>query len=308
MLRRILIAFFAALTVIGCTKKSPSGEGKPVIVVSIFPLQSLVKQLVGEQADVICLLPIGVSSHGYEMNPAQRNAVNRADLIVTIGPGIDDWAEALARSQKKSQHLSMSVSLGLKASAGADHDHHGHDHDHEHEHAGPNPHLWLDPASTEVFVRKHLGPRVQSLLGLPADTRLADELKALDEELGEQLKPFAGGKLITYHNAFDPLAEHYGLQVAATLTAVSAPGQLTPARINHAIEVIKKFQVHTVYIEPQFPPEAANVLKNEAGVSVMMLDPLGDPNDPRRDSYQNVMRFNVQAIINGLKAPAPAQP
>lgn len=306
MAYRLVIAFCVLLLCLGCSRKPQEPSGKPVIVVSIFPLESLVRQLAGDKVEVICLLPVGASSHTFEPTARQRDAVRRADLVVTIGPGIDDWAGAMAKSQRKktSSLLCMSAAMGYQTG----HEHHDHgdgdDHEHEHDHTGPNPHLWLDPVLTEKFVREHLGPAVQKLAGLPADSALADELKRLDTELADLLKPHAGGKLITYHNAFDSLAERYGLSVAATLTAVSAPGQLTSSRVNKALAVIHEHKVRTVYIEPQFPAEAANSLRNETGVAVMMLDPLGDGNDPQRDSYQNLMRYNVRMIIEGFNPPA----
>ncbi|MEX0741648.1 MAG: metal ABC transporter substrate-binding protein, partial [Phycisphaeraceae bacterium] len=131
---------------------------------------------------------------------------------------------------------------------------------------------------------------------------LSEEFAEIDREYTEALAPYADAKIITFHNAFDRMVERYGMEMAATLTPVDAPGALTSGRVERALQVIAEHDVRTVYAEPQFPAEAFRVLENEAGVRVLILDPLGDPYDSERDTFQKIMRRNLETLVDGLGA------
>jgi ABC-type Zn uptake system ZnuABC Zn-binding protein ZnuA len=153
-----------------------------------------------------------------------------------------------------------------------------------------------------------LGEQLSTLIPAAAEDisqnaqHLADELAALDAEYRQRLEPFKGRSIVTYHNAFDRLAERYGLKVAVTLTPIDSPGAMTPQRMEQAIEAIGKYKLRVLFAEPQFPDDAANAVRAETGVAVMTLDPIGDANDPQRDTYQKLMRYNLDTLIKGLSA------
>ena len=165
MLRFALIALL--MLPAGCSRKdSGGGGGKPVIAVTIVPLASLTQQLVGDAAEVITLIPAGISPHGYEPTAQQMEALQRASIVVLNGAGYDNWAkDAAARRRSKPVIFVFAEMVGADtAEHGAD-AHEGHDHakgephndeapgeHHAHDHGGVNPHLWVDPVLARKFV------------------------------------------------------------------------------------------------------------------------------------------------------------
>jgi len=353
--RRVAVCLALAAGLVwlgGCgEERSPgsAGAGKPVVAVSIYPVANLVEQMVGEAAEVVCLLPPGQSPHAFEPGASQMNALSRARLVVTVGLGLDHWVEQAARAAGRSEAVMFVAGdrLGLADGDGpadahaddhADHEaaeHHepgdegGHDHDEHHDHEthdgrhdqgndhghahGPNdPHIWLDPVLMERLVAGPLADALAAALPEASEqiraraAALADELRAMHRAFEERLAPFAGQGIVTYHSAFDRLAARYGLRVAATLSPIETPAGVTLASLRQAVAAIREQAIRTVFTEPQFNPEALRPLRDQVDVRTLVLDPLGDPYDEQRATYQALMRYNVRTLAAGL-SPAEAE-
>lgn len=310
----VLNLFLLAMVLIGCDRQESqstgAGERSNVIVTSIFPLQSVVEQLVGSELRVVSLMPPGANPHDFEPTAEQLAAVSGADMMVMVGLNLDPWALKVAKA-RKIPVISMAEMVGLAspdAHAGHDHDDHAHDHaghDH-HDHSGLNNHLWLNLDYTQKMVRELTGilaeqhPDKAQVIRSNSETLLAN-LTALDKELAEQLKPVPVKELVTFHNAFDPLAERYGLKVVAHLADIDlAPGgEVRSTDLVQAIEAIRKYNLKVIYAEPQFPAKAVEMIARETQAKVLKLDPEGNPNIPGYTTYQEMLRTNAKTLVEG---------
>jgi len=334
----------------GCGSREEPAEagGPPRVAVSIFPLASLVQDVLPPEAEVTLLLPPGRSPHGFEPQADRVAELARADVLVVNGLGLDAWAEDAASAVAPGiEVLRLAVLVGRSGGAGHhghehgddDHDAHGHARDdhgyaedhgdgdgpdaaesddpapadgHGHDHSGPNPHLWLDPILADHFVRRladDLAARYPDHAGairLRA-AELRDELASLDAGYREAAAEMPTRELVTFHNAFDVLAARYGLEVVAHLTPVelSPGGEVPPGRLGDAIEAIRSRGLGVVYAEPQFPDRAVEALRQETGVRVLRLDPLGDPTVAGYRDYSAMMRSNLAVLIEGQGGVVP---
>lgn len=308
----VLIAVGAGLA--GCDRGAKP-SGKPIIVATTYPLASIVEQIVGDAADVRCIIPPGVSPHGFEPTSEDAEAIAQAKAVVLVGGGFDEWV--LGKSPKRGKDGPVIIAMAEPA----EHDHHdhghghGHDHGHEHHHhEGANPHIWLDPVRMAEFAH-HLSHDLMPVFSeTVADEihnrahELEEEIETIDAEYRKALAPIADKKIITFHDAFDVMAARYKIEVAATLMPPELTGTLTRARIEQAIEAVRKHRLGVIYTEPQFPAEAGDVLRREAGVKVLTLDPLGDPAVPQRATYQKMMRYNLETLVKGFAIePEPSE-
>ncbi len=299
-------------------------DGKPVIAVSIFPVASLVEQLTGDWAEVTTLLQPGASEHEGEFTPDQVRRLNRADLLIVVGMNLDPWAEQAAQhAERKLPIWSMADLLGSRADvdnlhpvseAGADSrpPRSGGD-----EQAGkrpppepgpPNNHLWLDPVLARRFVAALAGKLAERYPAhgdaiRAAAEKLNDDLKELDAEYREQLALVPQHELITFHNAFDLIARRYGLTVVAHLTDIDLlpGGEVPPDRFMEAVRAIRQYKLNAVYAEPEFPDVVLNSIHRETGVELLQLDPLGGPRQPGYQTYQEMMRSNLKALVKGQR-------
>lgn len=313
---RLLVAVALALVpALGCgsatSESAKPANAKPAIVASVFPIANLIEQIVGDAAEVKAFMPPGANPHGFEPGAAQVALVAKADVLIPVGLNFDLWLErsATASGRRDLKPLRMADLLGIKADPHADHHHShaGHGHQHGPECSGPNPHLWLDPVLTIQFVEK-ITPRLAAMV--PADqqegvlqrsAKLVAELKQIDDEYRTQLGAVPVKNLITFHNAFDLPAERYGLKVVAHLAdLVAAPrGDVTVAQMTSVITAARKHNLKVIYAEPQFPRQAIETIQREAGLKLLILDPEGDPISGHYRTYQDMMRKNLQTLVEG---------
>jgi len=310
-----LVAVASAALLAGCGEREGAsaggGAGELRVVVSIFPLGSLVEQAVGEAGGVTVLLPAGASPHGFEVTASQVRTLAEADLLVRVGQGLDPWAERAAqRVNPDIDILRMAEMVGASQNhEAAHHDHHGHEHHHASHHDAPltaNPHHWLDPERTAMCLealRPHLAehaPEHNARIQAHIDA-LLEEVHAVDAAYREALKDVKRRELITFHNAFDLLAARYDLNVVAHLTPIELTpgGEITPDRLKRAVRAIEAHALPVVYAEPQFPDSAVAALREQTGVNVLRLDPIGDPRREGYASWQKMMRSNLQTLVDG---------
>ncbi len=278
----------------GCAP-APSGgtTGKPVIGVSIFPLASLTRQLVDDWADVVTLLPADASPHNVELNADQVRELNRANLLVVVGSGLDPWAEQAAAATRRSG-LKIVRTADMAPDSARD---------------PANNHLWLDPVITREFVAR-LAEQLEQQYPAHAEQirqaakSLDGDLKQLDDDYRRELSAAPEKNLITFHNAFDLTAQRYGLNIVVRLTdiEISPGGEVTPDRFREAVDAVRKYKLKTLYAEPEFPAEVIEALRRQTGARVLVLDPQGNPNVAGYRTYQEMMRSNLKNLVSGQSA------
>jgi len=189
----------------------------------------------------------------------------------------------------------------------ATHDHDDEAHDHDHDHTGPNAHVWLDP--TRMITITHAladalaaeDPTRADAIQQRADAYIR-ELEVLDAEIAELLAPYEGAAFIPFHDAWPYFAERYGLQLVMEIEPF--PGREPTARqLAAAIAIIEEYGATAIFSEVQLPDRPAQVLADEAGVALGILDPLGG--SEARPTYHDLVRYNAQVIADTL---TPTQP
>ena len=296
----------------GCDRGGQAGHRKPVIVASIFPVANLVEQMTGDWAEVASLLPASQSPHDAELPPDQYRLLARADCVVVVGLGLDPWADkavAALGDQRQSVFRFSDLIAGSAKNSGSAAGETGAPG------APKNNHLWLDPVLTIRFVealsarlKKRYPDHAASIA--TATERLTADLHPIDREYAEQLARVPEKRLITYHNAFDLIAERYGLEIVVRLTDIELTpgGEVTSDRLREAIDAIHKYHLKTLYAEPEFPDQVIARLREETHAEVLLLDPQGNPAVPGYRTYQEMMRSNLATLVKGQGGKPASSP
>ncbi|MFH0875635.1 MAG: zinc ABC transporter substrate-binding protein [archaeon] len=128
---KYLIALIFAFGLLSsCTNiETEKTSDKITVVTTIFPLYEFAKEVGGNKADVTLLLPPGTEAHTYDPKPSDINKIEKADVFVYIGAGMEPWAHDIIEgtSNLKLTLLDASSKVTLLKS-----DLHG-EHSHEHE-------------------------------------------------------------------------------------------------------------------------------------------------------------------------------
>jgi zinc transport system substrate-binding protein len=295
------LALVAAMQA-SCTGSAPEPPRGPIVVVTIQPLASLVRDVVGEAGTVRALLPPGASPHTFDPLPRDVAELEGARLLVRVGKGLDDWSERLLAGVGVPPRVLTLLDLAeirpLDWPTDDDAAEHGH-------HGSKDPHAWLDPirmrdaflpalatALTEVDPEGAKGYRARA-------ATLAATLTRADARIRSSLAAVTATHFIAYHDSWRYFAERYGLEQIASIESY-AGDEPTAAELADLIGLARSRDVRAVIMEPQLGERIARNIATDLRARIELADPLGDPTDPARDTYAKAMEFNGAAFARAL--------
>lgn len=296
---------FLALCLLGvvlnlwvCSERSPK-HGHLTVTASIFPLADVVKAIGGAGVEVDILIPPGASPHVFEPSPEVYRRFSETKLFVMAGAGLEFWAEKLIEANAGSDLRVLRAADGIELIQTTGHDH-GPD-----EYRTGNPHVWLDPLLVE-----DLAGRISRMLSeLDPDrseeyarnlVRFRERLAGLHREIEDAVGRFSVREFVAFHPSWSYFARRYGLREAGIIQR--SPGRdPTPRQIEEIVAAVRRYRIRAVFAEPQFNITAARAIAEEAGVAVLILDPLGGPDLPGRDSYLALMRHNLEIMQEAMQ-------
>lgn len=261
--------------------RDSSGRGspdlKPLIAVSIQPQAYFVQRLAGDRMELLTLVGPGQSPHSYEPTPRQMADLSRAQAWFTIGVDFENALKPKITALYPGLRL-VDTTLGIKFRSLEAHSHDDHDEqdDHDEELGARDPHVWLGRDSVKVQVGhilaalSALDPEGSSSYKANHDAFLR-EIDTLFEGLAKRLAPLRGKPVFVFHPAFGYFFDEFGIIQEAVETGGKEPTQRTLAAL---IEKARKEGASTIFVQTQFPVNAARSIASAIGGSVVEIDPL----------------------------------
>ena len=297
----------------------PAGAAAPTgqlpVAATILPLGDFCQKIGGDLVQVQVLIPPGASPHAFEPPPSIMARASQARVFVYIGAGLEPWAAKLLGARGNSDQVVVEAAQGLQLLQETHH--HGHEEpgtkpaaSHHEEaaspepHQGGNPHIWLDPVLVQDICRKIAGAFIQADPAHRAqyEANLQSYLAALEElnrEIDSRARAWTLRDFVSFHPSFSYFARRYNLHEAGVIE--EAPGrEPTPRQLQDLVAAVRRSGIRVVFAEPQFNPRVAEVIAQEAGVKVLMLDPIGGP-PPYGSDYLKLMRYNLAALDEALR-------
>jgi zinc transport system substrate-binding protein len=291
-----------------------AGSERIPVFTSIFPVADMVREVGQERVRVQAILPPGASPHTFEPTPQQMVELSKARLFIKIGAGLEFWAEKLLRAGTSGGLAMLDLSQGMPLLREV----HGHSHrPHEKREVpspresvpekaeGADPHYWLDPLLAQKMVERiadrlgALDPAGQKIY-LANASRFNRELETLHREILEKVRSFKVREYVTFHPAWNYFSNRYGLKVVGVI--MEAPGrEPSPRDIARMVKELKTFKTRIVFAEPQFHPKIVQAIAKEAQAQVLFLDPLGDPENPEKNGYLRLMRYNLTQMEKAMR-------
>ncbi|WP_020616814.1 metal ABC transporter solute-binding protein, Zn/Mn family [Paenibacillus daejeonensis] len=108
------------------------------VVTSIYPVYFMAKEIGGDHADVVNLIPAGVEPHDWTPGSADLMRATQADLFLYNGAGLEGWVDQFLKGlNADATVVTAEMSEGIKLIEGGahDHSHEGDDHAHEDDHS-----------------------------------------------------------------------------------------------------------------------------------------------------------------------------
>lgn len=280
------------LTAAACGTDGSVTSSRPQVVVTTSVLGDVVRNLVGDQAEVTVLMAPGAVPHEVAPSARQVAKMRSADLLVTNGLGLEaGLVDTIDAARREGTEVVAAVD-GVEV-------------------LGTDPHFFTDPVrmrAAAAYLGKALADRVPSLDTKAFRGRVAgylDALDALDTEIAATLAvvPPERRILVTNHESFGYFAARYDFQVLGTVIPSGSPLAEPSARYMSALAAqIAQAGVPAVFAETSSPARLAHALAAEgAHIEVVELytESLG-PAGSAGATYLDMMRTDGRRIAAAL--------
>jgi zinc transport system substrate-binding protein len=322
-MRSVSLVAVVLLALAGCqdaSKEAPKAQAptkveapRPLVVASFYPLYEFARQIAGDRADVVSLVPPGVEPHDWEPAPRDVARVEKATLFIYNGAGFDPGAERLAKTAASAGRPVAEATTGLPLLA-ADH---GKDDGHGHGHgkakapateAPRDPHVWLDPmlAQAQVgIIRDALAKadpaNAQHYAGRA--TTYTAKLAGLHEAYTKGLEKCARREIVVSHAAFTYLARRYKL-VQVPVMGLAPQSEPSPAEVARVVRTVRRIKAKVIFFETLVSGRLADTLASEVGAKTMVLNPIEGltPDEEKAGKdYTGLMEQNLQNLRAALE-------
>ena len=251
-----------------------SDDGKPLVVVSTTVLESIVKDLAGDQVDILVLVSPSVCPGHYDVRPSDVWAVSNAKLI--LYHGIEPWVEKLVEASNSKADV-------VKVS-------------------GP----WNTPDALKERYQD-VAKILEEKLGISVQERLSEKLKEINE-VSEELKAKAEAYNFNDVNVIvmkwqKSFVEWLGFNVVASYPP---PEKLSTKDI---VELEKKAREENVLLVIDNLQSGVsfgqNLASHVGAVHVTLTNFPG--NAPNVNTVLDVMRYNTENLIIAVKTAKEIQ-
>lgn len=255
-----------------------AAQAKISIVTTTEDLASITASIAGDKADILSIAKGYQDPHFVDAKPSYLLKLRNADLLIAVGLELEvGWLPSLVQQCRNPKLLGsgyLDASQGCEildrptsqvTRAAGD------------VHPLGNPHYWLDPENGKAMAR-NIARKLSEIQ--PADAAFfQSRLDAFTAEIDrrtaqwdKQMAPFAGAKVVTYHNSWPNFLEHFKLQVIDYVEP--KPG--IPPSPAHTLDLIRKMKsdgVKVILVEPYFDLQTPNSVASQTGAKVVVLPP-----------------------------------
>src|SRR5262249_49253021 len=294
------------LIVIGLLAGSAAGADKIRVVTTTTDLKALTEAVGGDLLEVDALARGNQNPHDLEVRPSLMVKVRRADLLITNGLELDQWAEVVVQGANNPRVIPgapgrIDASQGilvLEVPTGKV------DRSMGDVHPIGNPHYTLDPGMAPAITANILEG-----LGRAAPQHRAVFEKNRGEFLGrlEQamarwtttMGPFKGARVIVDHNMWLYFLTRFGLVQAGSIE--ERPGiPPTPGHLTRLIAAMKDARIKVILCAPWSDQKLAERVAQETSASVVVMAS-GVGAIKGADSYLDMIDANVKALAQALR-------
>jgi zinc/manganese transport system substrate-binding protein len=276
-----------ALAAGACSTGGVSASGKKSIVVTYSVLGAVVKDLVGDAADVTVLMPNGADPHEWSPSARDIEKLTKADLLVENGLNLEGgMGDAFDQAQKAgvrrfiaSDHIAV---RHVGQGEGVDTT------DPDQATGAADPHLWMDPLTMKDVVAA-LATALKADLGIDVSARATDlenRLTDLNDQVAATLAvvPQDQRKLVTGHESLGYFAARYGFKlIGAILAALES--------------TIRQEKVKAIFTELGTSAAVADAVGKDTGAKVVELTTHALPAD---GSYFTFMTDIAKLVATNL--------
>src|ERR1051326_8173922 len=264
------------------------------VVASFFPLADFAKNVGGDYVSVTNITPAGAEPHDYEPTPQDIAKVYNAQLFIMNGNGVDAWGEKIQSDLESKGVTVVKMSDHLDSLKNNTPD----------ENLQYDPHFWLNPVNAEKEVDLIADGLIKVDPSHKAEynqnrENYKKQLADLDQEYKTGLSMCQQHLIVTSHNAFNYMANQYGLSTLYIL-GLTPDAEPSPKTIADVVNVAKQKNIKYIFFESLVSPKLAQPIASEVGAQTLELNPIEGFTDEEIANGKNYIS-QMKANLANLK-------
>jgi zinc/manganese transport system substrate-binding protein len=282
-------------------------QGKLNVMATTEDLASIGREIGGDHITIDSIARGYQDPHFVEAKPSFILKLQRADVLIVVGRELEiGWLPPLIQQSRNAKiqpgaegYLDASLNVqilemptGQITRAMGD------------VHPLGNPHYWLDPENGKKIAKEIADKFVQLRPNDRAyyEQRLADftgRLDAAEKRWLQQMAPYKGTKIVTYHRSFPNFAERFGLEIVGYVEP--RPGiPPTPQHTLDLINEMKRQNIKLVLVEPYFDLKTPNAIGQQTGAEVLVMPPsVGGVKEVA--DYFKLFDYDISLLVGAIK-------
>jgi zinc/manganese transport system substrate-binding protein len=296
----------ATLALVAITATGSSAAAQLRVVATTPDLASIAREIGGDKVSVVALAKPTEDPHFVDAKPSHIVTLNRADALIEGGAELElGWLPPLLENSRNGRIAAgapgrivasdgitmLEVPTSFDRSKGD-------------VHSLGNPHFMIDPVDVKIIAR-NIADHFAQIDPKSAATyngnlaRFDTKLDAKYAGWKNELAPYRGARIVTYHKDFVYLAERFGLNIVDELEA--KPGIApSPAHLAEVIGKMKATNAKVILVQPFQNRKTAETVARQTGALV-----LDAPQQPgavdNTATYFDLMDHLVNTLAGALR-------
>ncbi|MDD2648902.1 MAG: metal ABC transporter substrate-binding protein [Eubacteriales bacterium] len=301
-MKKVISAVLIAVLLLTTLCLPAFAEGTKTVAASFYPIYILLRNVTDGVSgiDAVCLASENTGClHDYQLLPGDLISLSESDALFICGAGMETYLGTVSKNFPELSVIDTSEGVELIEESREEHEGEGGD-EHEHE---ANAHIWLSVPNAIIMV-KNIESAMCRIDSANAQKYSANaqayiaRLETLEEYIVAALTPYAGRKIVTFHEAFPYFAEHYGIEVCEVVN-IEHGDTISAMRLSEVIDAVISNGLPPLFTEPQYSDSAAKIVASETGAGIFELDPIVT-GEFSLTAYEDGMRRNADALVSAF--------
>jgi zinc transport system substrate-binding protein len=283
------------------TEEIKKTANKSTIVTTFYPVEFLVRSLVGDNYNVETIVPKDTSPHFYNLTNADTAKITKSDMYIYMGGTIDEKLESpistLAEMKKSYYAINYALDMVIPLEENpiietkpqenkiqnriqtkkiGTFDLFGNIYVEAHSTDYGNPHTWLDPKRMMIYT-DNLAKKLTETFPVDKDlfqnnaNELKSKLQTLDQKYTSGLGECKLNYVITDDDSMDQLAVSYKFKTIKIDNA-EPNDQISFQKFNQTLATIKADDLKYIFSNIPETPKSIQNLANKSGTKVLNFD------------------------------------
>ncbi len=269
------------------------GDGIKIVCTS-FPYYDFAKNIAGDKAEVVLLVPTGTDIHAFDPTPQDMITVSEADIFIANGGESEEWVSKLldGLDEKPREIIYMTERVQLLESDGH-----------------TDEHIWTSPRNAEIL-SEAICDKLVAIDEANAEYYRANlsEYKAKLSELDKAFRDAVetgNGKTVVFGDRFPflYLATEYGFDYKAAFSGCSELTEPDARTVSELIEMVRAENVPVVFYVEFSNHTICDTICGETGAEAKLFHSVHNLTKAEFESgasYIGIMTENAAALKEAL--------